>query len=75
MVRSAGIEQYPISHIQQGFAIYNYCFVSSYVSSFLNVPPFFISLKLPVYLVDQVLNGSGMLTELLKVTQLLTDHL
>ena len=45
MVRSAGIEQYPVSHIQQGFNIYNYCFVSSYVSSFLNVPPFFYILK------------------------------
>ena len=60
MVRSAGIEQYPVSHIQQGFAIYNYCFVSSYVSSFLNVPPFFISLKLPVYFIFQVSDYCGL---------------
>ncbi len=42
LVRSAGIEQYPTSHINKGFTILLYRYVSSLVSLFPNVPPFYI---------------------------------
>lgn len=38
MVRPAGIEQSPINLAQYGFVSFLYCFVSSFISSFLNVP-------------------------------------
>lgn len=38
MVRPAGIEQSPINLAHYGFMSFLYCFVSSFISSFLNVP-------------------------------------